>query len=163
MIQYSLNLLNAVHHAFINPGHAEGLDGQPQPQSQTGLEDAKRRRALHALLDLIALEGICPSLPNGVGVPLEQRVISILPAGVIAKQAHTAAENKPYEESFLAKIFDTIGTIINDSRPSIQPIILGRILSDLISGAAELAFNSQSLPQHQVQKFQSLFSEIING
>lgn len=165
VIHYSLNLLNAVHHAFVNPSHDEKLNpGQlPQSQSQTGLEDAKRRRALNALLDLIALEGICPSLSHGVGVPLDQRVISILPAGVIAKQAHTPAENEPYEESFLSKIFDTIGMIINDGRPSIQPIILGRILSDLISGSAELAFHSHSLPQHEVQKSQLLFSELING
>lgn len=139
VIGKALQILTGIHIAFITPVTNDDECLQPE---NAGLEDAKRRRMLHALLDLISLEGIYPSLSSGVGIPLQQRVISVLPAGVIAKQASTSSSSKPSDEALLNQILSSLFRIIFDVRPSIQPVIRGRILSDMISGASDLAFNS---------------------
>ena len=117
---------------------------------------------LHALLDLISLEGIYPSLSSGVGIPLQQRVISVLPAGVIAKHADTQSDTKPSNELLLGRILTALFDVIFDVQPSIQPVIRGRILSDLISGASELAFNTQSFSVDERHRYENAFMKIID-
>lgn len=125
------------------------------------LEDAKRRRLLHALLDLISLEGIYPSLSSGVGIPLQQRVISVLPAGVIAKQTAIPASSRPHDEVLLRQIMNVTLRIMLDPTPSIQPVIRGRILSDMISATADLAFNPNIASSSDRGNFKSGFLKII--
>jgi hypothetical protein len=164
VIQRALDLLADIHHAFVDPlpdGGDGSSDGKSQKQDPA-LEDAKRRRALHALLDLISVEGIYPSLSQGVGIPLEQRVISVLPAGVVAKQPQTAAAPRPQDKSVLRHILNVLTVILSDDRPSIQSVILGRILTDIICGAAELAFNSAHLSQDDRDKFHRLLETVID-
>lgn len=130
---------------------------------QHGLvEDAKRRRALHALLDLLAFEGIYPSLSPGVGVPLEKRMISILPAGVVAKQASAEPRDKVQSDRLLKRILDILESVLSDTRPSIQPIIRNRILPDILCAAGELGYNSQCLSQSDTGTYQNAFEELIN-
>lgn len=159
VIGKALEILAGIHTAFTTP--VNNADEYLQPEN-AGLEDAKRRRMLHALLDLISLEGIYPSLSSGVGIPLQQRVISVLPAGVIAKQANTSSSSKPSNESLLDRILSTLFEIVFDVRPSIQPVIRGRILSDMISGASDLAFNLTISPtgkQRHKEGFRTLVDE----
>ncbi|GIK05641.1 hypothetical protein Aspvir_009754 [Aspergillus viridinutans] len=142
VVERALGILFRIHVAFVTP--VDQAHGSPQPDhvsEDAALEDAKRRRALHAILDLISLEGVYPSLSSGVGIPLQQRVISVLPAGVIAQQQDKIAHDKPHHEFLLERIMDILSDILFDGRPSIQPVIRGRILSDLISAAADLAYN----------------------
>lgn len=148
MVQRALDLVTGIHHAFISDGAGqEDAKTTPETAHDLALEDAKRRRALHALLDLISFEGIYPCLSDGVGIPLEKRVISILPVGVIAKQASSTERPTSQNKHLLERILSILDEIIQDKRPSIQPIILGRILPDIISGIAELilAFNQHTL------------------
>ncbi|KAJ5330466.1 hypothetical protein N7476_000249, partial [Penicillium atrosanguineum] len=162
VINQALDILYRIHTAFVTP--AESQSESQQAASSRGnedLEDAKRRRILHALLDLISLEGIYPSLSSGVGIPLQQRVISVLPAGVIAKQAHASASSVPHNEDLLQHVMTVLVKIVLDSRPSIQPVIRGRILSDIISGAADLAFNPNITSSLHQTKFQDGFAEVI--
>ncbi|GLB17181.1 hypothetical protein AtubIFM61612_007043 [Aspergillus tubingensis] len=141
----ALSLLSLIHTAFITPSSAGDQPSQTgQEAEDVALEDAKRRRLLLALLDLIAVEGIYPSLSRGLGLPLHQRVFSALPAGVIAQQQHHAQES-PEDEYLLETIWVTLSNIIFDTKMSVQDVIRGRILSDMISAAADLAYNSQSL------------------
>ncbi|KAL4803845.1 hypothetical protein BDV18DRAFT_39950 [Aspergillus unguis] len=141
VISKALDLLFCIHVAFASPikdaGQVFEID---QSQEDPNLEDARRRRILHALLDLISLEGIYPSLSSGVGIPLQQRVISVLPAGVIAQQ-HAPASAEPQDVALLRRILATLTDIIFDARPSIQPVITGRIVSDIISAASDLGYN----------------------
>lgn len=117
---------------------------------------------LHAILDLISLEGVYPSLSPGVGIPLQQRVISVLPAGVIAQQQDKTAHDKPRHMLLLERIMDTLSDILFDGRPSIQPVIRGRILSDLISSAADLAYNP-SIPHRETRgKYGEILSRLID-
>ena len=141
----ALSLLSLIHTAFITPSSDGDQPSQTgQETEDAALEDAKRRRLLLALLDLIAVEGIYPSLSRGLGLPLHQRVFSALPAGVVAQQQHHAQES-PEDEYLLEKICDTLSSVIFDAKMSIQDVIRGRILSDMISAATDLAYNSKSL------------------
>jgi hypothetical protein len=69
-------------------------------------------------------------------------VLTTLPAGVITRQVQEAAEDKSRNEALLRRILSTLINIVLDEREGIQMIVQGRILSDIISGTAELAFNT---------------------
>lgn len=158
VIGKALDILSRIHAAFT----AEEDQSQVSPETEdVALEDAKRRRILHALLDLVSLEGIYPSLSTGVGIPLQQRVISVLPAGVIAKQSDAPTSGKPHDELLLNHILLTLSDIITDTRPSIQPVVRGRILSDIISGSLDLAFNSKSISAERRDYYQNVASRVI--
>lgn len=155
--------MSQIHSAFV--AAVENQDGLLQPTAEgedPALEDAKRRRMLHALLDLISLEGIYPSLSSGVGIPLQQRVISVLPAGVIAKQTHIPESTTPRKEGLLSRVIGVLLNILLDARPSIQPVVRGRILSDVISGTADLGFNPNVAPSEDKVTYKNGFVKIID-
>lgn len=162
VIRRALDIICRIHTAFTTPvnGEEEHLQTSQVPED-AALEDARRRRLLHALLDLISLEGVYPSLSSGVGIPLQQRVISVLPAGVIARQSNTPRNDKPHDEILLDRILMTLSDIVLDPRPSIQPVVRGRILSDIVSGALDLAFNSKSLSIEKRDYYQKVASSVI--
>lgn len=159
----ALDLIRNIHTAFVAP--VDEHDGNDEPtgsKEDPALEDAKRRRVLHALLDLISLEGIYPSLSRDVGIPLEKRLISVLPTGVIAKQSQVPTGNKSENEALLHQILTALSENLLDDRLSIQPIIRDRILTDILAGIAELAFNSQSLHQDVKGNYKNLLQRAIN-
>lgn len=163
VIGKALDSLSRIHSAFVTP--MEDRDEVHQTTAvdeDPDLEDARRRRTLHALLDLISLEGIYPSLSSGVGIPLQQRVISVLPAGVIAKQTHIYESITPRNKDLLSNIISTLLEILSDTRQSIQPVIRSRILSDIVSGTADLGFNPNITPTEHKLKFRNGFTIIIN-
>ena len=141
VIDKALDILIGIHKSFTPPGSREVAQQPYSEVADSPMEDAKRRRMLHALLDLISLEGIYPSLSAGVGIPLQQRVISVLPAGIIAKKAQVITSSVPHNEPLLRRIIGVLLVILSNPRPSIQPLIRSRILSDVISGISDLAFN----------------------
>lgn len=163
VIGKALDILLHIHVGFVTPvKDASELVQTDEGTQDAALEDAKRRRMLHALLDLISLEGIYPSLSAGVGIPLQQRVISVLPAGVIAKQqSNASSKDKPRDEVLLDRILATLSDIILDVRPSIQPVIRVRILSDIISGSSDLAFNSTMISTGKKNHYQNVFDRVI--
>lgn len=67
----------------------------------------------------------------------------------------------PRDVSLLDNILQHISDILLDARPSIQPVIRGRILSDIISATADLAFNSPSLPQAKKNHYRDVFARVI--
>ncbi|KAJ5249928.1 hypothetical protein N7489_000338 [Penicillium chrysogenum] len=161
VINRALDILTSIHNSFVSPEDQYGslrLCGEVDSPA----EDAKRRRILHALLDLISLEGIYPSLSSSVGIPLQQRVISVLPAGVIAKQAQVVASSVPHDEPLLRRIIDVLVDVLFDPRPSLQPIIRGRILSDIISGTSDLAFNPNSTALSERNRYQKTLVKILD-
>lgn len=162
VIGKALDLLSQIHSAFATPADEHNDSSQHATDGEdAALEDARRRRLLNAMLDLISLEGIYPSLSSGVGIPLQQRVISVLPAGVIAKQTHIPESIIPHSQGLLSNIMSDILNILLDSRPSIQPVIRGRILSDIVSGTADLGFNPNIAPNADKVRFQDAFVQII--
>ncbi|PGH17103.1 hypothetical protein AJ80_04978 [Polytolypa hystricis UAMH7299] len=167
VIQYSLEILTAIHNAFVGLPVEEGLGPEHIGSQGSGskgdpaLEDAKRRRALHAMLDLLSLEGIYPCLSSAVGIPLEQRVISVLPTGVVAKQAPETSSDRPHDEGLLDRILSSLRVILWDERTGIQQIIKGRILPDIIAGVAELGFNTHMLTDNNRETYKAMFRRII--
>ncbi|KAL4961737.1 RTP1/Tango6 family protein [Aspergillus stella-maris] len=161
VIGKALDLLSQIHTAFVTPANDAELSSQTDNiQEDPNLEDAKRRRVLHALLDLVSLEGIYPSLSTGVGIPLQQRVISVLPAGVIAQQAAPVHE-EPQDASLLRRIMIELSNILFNPRPSIQPVISGRILSDLISALSELSYNPKLPDSNDKSQTRQMLTKIV--
>lgn len=121
VVRKALELLNSIHDAFATP--LENGKSSQRPHQETGdeaLEDAKRRRIIHALLDLISLEGLYPSLSSDVGIPLDQRVISILPTGVSVRKNEACKHLVPQDESSLRDMITVLMGIVLDPRPGIQ-------------------------------------------
>ncbi|PGH09769.1 hypothetical protein GX51_00450 [Blastomyces parvus] len=163
VIRRALDLLVAIHRAYVDSDLEVGIENARRDgrREDPVLEDTKRRRVIHGLLDLISLEGIYPALSHGVGIPLQQRVVSVLPTGVVATQAEAASANKPHDERLLLFIIDTLRPVVCDKHSGIQPIIMGRILADILCATAELAFHSHSLSQEQITTYRELFQTII--
>ncbi|RAK73238.1 RTP1/Tango6 family protein [Aspergillus fijiensis CBS 313.89] len=164
VIGKALEILSSVHTAFVTPlsdADNEALRHSSADAEDAALEDAKRRRLLHALLDLISLEGIYPSLSRGVAIPLQKRVISVLPAGVIAQQEQAPAHERPQDETLLEKIIIALTDIVFDLRPSIQPVVRGRILSDMISGLSDLSYNSIGMLDDQKLHYRHGLTKLI--
>lgn len=161
VIKRALDILFHIHTGFATPVATEDSSLSNAEIKVDALEDAKQRRLLHALLDLISLEGIYPSLSPGVGIPLEKRVISVLPRGVIAKRSPRPEESENSNEQLLQHILTVIVDILFDHRPSIQGIVRSRILGDILSGSADLAFNPQSFGSVDKNKYRSIFEKII--
>ncbi|PGG96531.1 hypothetical protein AJ79_09549 [Helicocarpus griseus UAMH5409] len=164
VIGRAIELLASIHNAFaVSIPEAEIHDTERNEMNEDPvLEDTKRRRVIHGLLDLLSLEGIYPSLSQGVGIPLEQRVMSVLPTGVVAKQTEPTSEDKPRDEGLLHIIMDALRPIICDKRTGIQSIILGRILADVLCATAELAYQSQYLSQKKISTYTNLFQAVID-
>ncbi|KAL2847715.1 hypothetical protein BJX68DRAFT_110286 [Aspergillus pseudodeflectus] len=161
VVSKALDLLRQIHVAFVIPvSDTDQRSGVGNNHEDPNLEDARRRRILHALLDLISLEGIYPSLSCGVGIPLQQRVISVLPAGVIAQQQIPVSE-EPQNALLLRRILATLSEIILDSRPSIQPVVRGRILSDLISSLSDLGYNPKLPPHNDQDQYRQTLAKVI--
>jgi hypothetical protein len=161
VIRHALDILFKIHTALAVPVRSHSSDQIENETQETLVEDARRRRALHTLLDLISLEGLYPSLSQGVGIPLEKRVISILPLGVVAKNTPLSAHRKIEQEELLQNILTILIDIIFDDRPGLQPIVRGRILIEIVCGVAELAFNSHNLKPEEKSKYQSIFQRIL--
>ncbi|KAL6235807.1 hypothetical protein BDW75DRAFT_128044 [Aspergillus navahoensis] len=163
VIGNALDLLFRIHIAFVSPVTDANQSSQiKEDQEDFALEDAKRRRILHALLDLISLEGVYPSLSSGVGIPLQQRVISVLPAGVIAQQNNPAHE-EPRDILLLRRVLTTLSGIIFDSRPSMQPLLTGRILSDIISASSELGYNPNLPASKEQSQYRQILAKVVEG
>lgn len=161
VIKRALEILFHIHTGFATPVATEDSSLSNAEIKVDALEDAKQRRLLHALLDLISLEGIYPSLSPGVGIPLEKRVISVLPRGVVAKRSPRPQESENSNGQLLRHILAVIVDILFDHRLSIQGIVRSRILGDILSGSADLAFNPQGFRSVDKNKHRSIFEKII--
>ncbi|KAI5304260.1 hypothetical protein KEM56_006685 [Ascosphaera pollenicola] len=163
VIERALDLLKGIHLAH---GDLGDVDQAVEEDKDPTLTDAQRRRTIHALLDLLSIEGIYPSLSPGVGVPLDQRIVSSLPTGVVAKQQpserHGASQRRE-DERLLARILDGLDKILRSEEAGIQQLILNRIISDIIAGSAELAFNSTIFTSAQKKHYEFLFYLVINS
>ncbi|EEA28791.1 protein required for cell viability, putative [Talaromyces marneffei ATCC 18224] len=159
VIEEALQHLESIHSALVSAVNARD---ESQQQLEDAREDAKRRRVIYTLLDLISIEGVYPCLSTGVGIPLEKRVISNLPTGVVARQAPEMTSDKPRNEVLLYRILLALTSILlNESDGGIQSLLQGRVLSDVISAAADLAFNSRQISDGERINAQQIFEKII--
>lgn len=70
--------------------------------------------------------------------------------------------DKPRNEVLLQHILLALTSILlNESNGGIQSLLRGRVLSDVLSAAADLAFNSRQISDGERLNAQSIFDRII--
>lgn len=97
------------------------------------------QKIVNALLDLISLEGIYPSLSPGVGVPTERRVKSVLQVGRVTRPSLTD-DNR--DEDLLGEVCNRLRLVAEGESSWLITSLQERILVDLIAGLGELAYNN---------------------
>ncbi|KAH0562523.1 hypothetical protein GP486_002783 [Trichoglossum hirsutum] len=115
---------------------------------------------MYGLFDLVSLEGIYPLLSPGVGIPLERRVKSVLPVGVIARQAPSSS-TKDWSASLLQEVVDCLQGICLNRRIGLGPICQERVLVDLISACGELAFGPNVEDGVTTAKYNNIFRILV--
>lgn len=167
VIGRALALLKGVHGALqVNSDVAATGEGQERDRSIVA-EEYQRQRAVNALIDLVSLEGIYPCLSSGVGIPLDRRAIYTLPAGIVVKHQTTRDEgaderNRSIKDRFLSRIIFNLDDILVDQDTGLRGTIMDRSRADLISGSAQLAFNSRAIDEHDRERLASVFQRVID-
>ncbi|KAL8716876.1 MAG: hypothetical protein Q9225_005823 [Loekoesia sp. 1 TL-2023] len=121
----------------------------------------KGQKVVDALLDLLVLEGIYPSLTPGVGVPVECRLKSILKGGFSTRPLNEASGGRPEDQQLLTDIVGSIAPI-SLSRTGLAPIIRQRICVDLLAAVGELAF-SPAFDAQTRQRFATTFKNLMDS
>ncbi|KAI9754692.1 MAG: hypothetical protein M4579_004597 [Chaenotheca gracillima] len=163
VVSRALELLHRICVAS-NEGHDAEVTETLSASSNLTYEPSSRR-TIYGLLDLVSLEGIYPTLSPGVGIPLERRVKSVLPAGVIAKTEDGQVSSIPYQDgnSLLEVVVDGVFRAFKAASLSMQSLVRERILVDLIAALAELAFNSSRNDLAKRNHFQHIFEQTLSG
>ncbi|KAL8934616.1 MAG: hypothetical protein Q9216_005817 [Gyalolechia sp. 2 TL-2023] len=125
------------------------------------LANQKGQRIVDALLDLLVLEGLYPSLSPGVGVPVECRLQSALKGGVTARPLDKASGGRLGDQQLLTDIVNSLHSTFL-SRKGLAPSIRQRVTVDLIAAAGELAFSS-SFDGKTRQRFTQIFKDFIDS
>lgn len=72
------------------------------------------------------------------------------------------ASDKPRNQVLLYRILLALTSILlNESHGGIQSLLRGRVLSDVISAAADLAFNSIQISEEERLNTRKIFDKII--
>jgi hypothetical protein len=174
VVDHALDLLLKVHREICQ------RDLQP---IELRLESPAERRTIYALLDLLILEAVYPSLSHGVGIPIDRRARSfVLPNQLVRPQnsskVRVVEENRDSE--LLRKVVEGLISVLNtpDERlavqdtattgvlpprgyPGIGGMIRDRCLVDLIAGCGELAFNPRE--DSGAGEWEVKFSRLIEG
>ena len=116
--------------------------------------DASLAGVVYALLDIITLLGIVPQLSPGVA--FSQRPRPVLSVSIM--QAPGACG----DGGLLAEVIDGFLSILEQHGSGIQPLLSQRVLPDVITGLAELAFSPASNVEDR-SKFANAFQKIISG
>jgi hypothetical protein len=127
VILKACTLLEKIHNAIINYVQQAG------PKRTL---DSTIFTAVYGLLDLIILEGVYPSLTPGICSSDQRLAKSILyPKGV-----QTSAE-PPDLQLLESMIYDVLNPIALAHDQGVQPMLQGRVVSDLVAANAELALS----------------------
>lgn len=132
IIAKALSLFSDIHE-----GLSQSIEGSSSPKP---LQSPSQQKTVDGLLDLISLEGIYPFLSQGVGVPIERRVRSVLKGGLVSKQNPKDDGATHQDKSLLAEICDGLYSITNGEGRGLTSSLQERTLVDLIAGLGELAY-----------------------
>lgn len=115
---------------------------------------------MNALLDLVVLEGIYPSVSSGIGIPVERRLKSTLKGEFTTRSLRETSGGRPEDQRLLIHIINSLCPI-SLSREGLASSIQERMSVDLIAAVGELAFS----PAWDVEigrQFALSFREIID-
>ncbi|RPA72420.1 hypothetical protein BJ508DRAFT_419463 [Ascobolus immersus RN42] len=105
----------------------------PPPGPSEGQSSPEDWRAVYALLDLLSLEVIYPSLSPGVGIPIERRVKPIIQQQLSPKTSSSRSQLRAVTDILLR---------IWARRGSLSDALARRSIADLVAANGELAFNT---------------------
>lgn len=139
------------------------------------LENPGERRTIFALLDLVVLEGIYPSLSPGVGIPIERRARSFVLPQQLSAPVQVQEVNQHRNIELLASVvyglIGVFGAQDGDAHgiwkspkayQGIEGMVRERCLVDLIAGCGELALNTEHEGPEQ-PAWRERFSGLIEG
>ena len=119
--------------------HRASCELQSHQPEIDAIANQKLRKIVDALLDLVSLEGIYPSLSPGVGAPVENRVRSALNGGLVTRPVKEDTGGKPEDAMLLKLIADDLRPILL-SNQGLKSIIQERVFVDILSALSELAY-----------------------
>ena len=142
------------------------------------LERPGERRTIFALLDLLVLEGIYPSLSPGVGIPIERRARSFVLPQYMARPMPTIHVQEIYRDvQLLGRVVSGLLSVLGpgeESRsipkdwksprgyPGVEGMVRERCLVDLIAGCGELAMSPETREENQAAWKEKL-SKLMEG
>ncbi|KAL8706481.1 MAG: hypothetical protein Q9201_000465 [Fulgogasparrea decipioides] len=100
VIEKALELIDSVHNASCTTDNSLG---QSQPST-----NQRTQKMVDALIDLVVIEGIYPSLAPGVGVPMERRVKSALKGDLVTKPLSQDRSGQLEDEELLVTILTSL-------------------------------------------------------
>ena len=144
---------------FIRQLHAS-CDASPDSFEQLDpFARQKAQKTVDALLDLLVLEGIYPSLTPSVGVPVARRLKTALKGGFTTRSLNEASGGGPPNQQLLSTILTSVMPMSMTGR-GLASSIQERMSVDLIAAAGELAF-SPAFDAQTRQHFAPVFKNLI--
>ncbi|KAF2189557.1 hypothetical protein K469DRAFT_658488 [Zopfia rhizophila CBS 207.26] len=121
--------------------HLQAINEADQAKDPDSPYDGSLFGVVYALIDLITLQGILPSLSPGVAFAQRPRSVLIPLASVPGHR----------DELLLSKVIQNLLAISEQNGTGVQPLLTQRLLPDLISGLAELAFSPRTSIETRTQ------------
>ena len=132
-----------------------------RPQNLDSRSTTSRDQKLtDALLDLVVIEGIYPSLEAGVGVPMERRLKSVLKGDLVARSLGQGQEAHPHDQQLIRTIIDCLHPILV-SRIGLASNVEARMLVDMIAAVGQAAF-SPAVSVELRQNYLAMFEILLN-
>lgn len=160
VIKHTLTLLRRIH--------AE-LSERDSTANALRLERPGERRTIFALLDLLILEGIYPSLSPGVGIPIQRRARSFVVPSQVPAAVGRVTEIDTADTELLREIVQDLSDILQPTPETagsgykgIEGMVRERCLVDLLAGSGELAFNPD-LAEDSQKKWKNVFRSLTEG
>ncbi|KAI9821968.1 MAG: hypothetical protein M1827_002550 [Pycnora praestabilis] len=161
VIRKALNFLDDIHRSLALEENESTINLNENVNGI--LYDPRSRRIIYGLLDLVSVEGIYPSLSPGVGIPIERRVRSVLPAGVVVKPVPSVSDlAQGHERILLAEVIDRLSQIAGDVRKGLKPVLRERTLVDIICGSGELAFGPSADSKGKSDKYKTILKKLLD-
>lgn len=154
VIRKALELLLNVHNAFIAAKNIQKESGFEYESELLTLQD---RQSIYALLDLICLEAIRPSISPDLSKVLQGRIKTDLPCDAIQ------SSSKPQHEEarlLLGEAIEAFSRISDDVNHGIGPLWRDRALLDTVCGCAELAFSPEYKERDSI-KYEEIFGKFL--
>ncbi|KAL1384357.1 hypothetical protein HDK64DRAFT_302438 [Phyllosticta capitalensis] len=147
----ALDHLLRIHEADI------ANESQGRTHNTEGEYDGDSRTTLYGLLDLVATRGILPALDPGVG--MKKR-----PKSVISGLTEPNMPDRSFARNrqLLTRVIDSLSVILSDPSKGLAPLVRERISTDIVAGAAQLAFSPESDFDGQ-KKYRIVFQILIDS
>lgn len=119
------------------------------------------RRSIDGLLDLISLEGVYPSLLQGVGVPIERRVKSILQNGVVTRPGNPGIRSEP-DDGLLLDIVNQMSHVATSGGNGLCAALRERTLVDLVAAMIQISFAPSNVGRlTHIRRLEVLLNEYV--